>query len=223
MAEPGQDAREFWEQFYAEHERVWSGRANARLVEVAAALPPGRALDLGCGEGGDAVWLAEQGWQVLAVDVSTRALQRARAAAVERNVLARIDFARHDLSDSFPAGRFDLVSAQFLHSTARLDRATVLRRAADAVTVGGTLLIVDHAAAPPWAADHARDHEFPTIDGVLAALRLDDAHWTRLRAERADRQAVGPDGQVGTLADNVFVLRRNRSAATRRRGRSGPA
>ncbi|PQM48086.1 Sarcosine/dimethylglycine N-methyltransferase [Mycobacterium talmoniae] len=208
MTEPLQDAREFWEQFYAENERVWSGRANARLVEVASALSLGRALDLGCGEGGDAVWLAEQGWRVLAVDVSTRALDRARAVATERNVVARIDFACHDLSDSFPDGRFDLVSAQFLHSTARLDRATVLRRAADAVAVGGTLLIVDHAAAPPWAGDHARDHEFPTIAGVLAALRLDDAHWTRLRAERADRRAVGPDGQVGTLADNVFVLRR---------------
>lgn len=210
MTESVQDAREFWEQFYAENERVWSGRANARLVEVAAGLSPGRALDLGCGEGGDAVWLAEHGWQVLAVDVSAGAIQRAGAAAGERNLESGIDFERHDLSDSFPDGRYDLVSAQFLHSPARLDREVVLRRAADAVSVGGTPLIVDHAAAPPWAGEHARDHEFPTVEGVLAALALDDARWERLRAERVEREVVGPDGQTATLADNVFVLRRKR-------------
>lgn len=210
MTEPLQDAREFWEQFYAENEQVWSGRANARLVEVASGLSPGRALDLGCGEGGDALWLAEHGWGVLAVDVSEAALQRSREAAVEQNTMSHIDFERHDLSDSFPDGHFDLVSAQFLHSTARLDREVVLRRAADAVAVGGTLLIVDHAAAPPWAGEHARDHVFPTVDGVLAALQLDDARWTRLRAEHAEREGVGPDGQTVTLGDNVFVLRRNR-------------
>lgn len=208
MTEPLQDAREFWEQFYAENERVWSGRANARLVEVASGLSPGRALDLGCGEGGDAIWLAEHGWGVLAVDVSEAVLQRAGAVAGERNIASRIDFQRHDLSDSFPDGRYDLVSAQFLHSPVRLDREVVLRRAADAVAVGGTLLIVDHASAPPWAGEHARDHVFPTVEGVLAALQLDDARWTRLRAERVEREAVGPDGQAVTLGDNVFVLRR---------------
>lgn len=208
MTEPVQDAREFWEQFYGGDERIWSGQVNLRLAEVAADLAPGRALDLGCGEGADAIWLAEDGWQVVAVDVSAKALDRARAAAQKRDVLSRITFERHDLSTSFPDGRFDLVSAQFLHSPVRLDRETVLRRAADAVAVGGRLLIVDHGAAPPWAGEQAHDHRFATVEEVLSDLRLDEARWERLRAEPVDRDALGPDGQTATLTDNVILLRR---------------
>lgn len=208
MTEPEQDAQEFWEQFYGGDERIWSGRVNAHLAEVTADLAPGRALDLGCGEGADAVWLAEDGWQVVAVDVADNALSRARAAAAQRGVSSRIRFERHDLSASFPAGRFDLVSAQFLHSPARLDREAVLRRAAEAVAVGGRLLIVDHGAAPPWAGEHAHEHHFATVDEVLAGLALDDKQWERLRAETVARAAVGPDGQAATLSDNVILLRR---------------
>ncbi|OBH20117.1 class I SAM-dependent methyltransferase [Mycolicibacter sinensis] len=208
MTESVQDAREFWEQFYGGDERVWSGQVNLRLAEVAADLAPGRALDLGCGEGADAIWLAEDGWQVVAVDVSANALDRARAAAQKRDVLSRISFQRHDLSTSFPDGRFDLVSAQFLHSPVRLDRETVLRRAADAVAVGGRLLIVDHGAAPPWAGEQAHDHRFATVEEVLSDLHLDEARWERLRAEPVDRDALGPDGQTATLTDNVILLRR---------------
>ncbi|MEB3020906.1 class I SAM-dependent methyltransferase [[Mycobacterium] crassicus] len=208
MTESTQDAQEFWEEFYGGHEKVWSGRVNAQLADIAADLAPGRALDLGCGEGADAIWLAEDGWQVVAVDVSANALERARAAAEQRDVAARIRFERHDLSASFPAGSFDLVSAQFLHSPAKLDRETVLRRAADAVAVGGLLLIVDHGAAPPWAGEHGHEHHFAPVEEVLAAMALDDRRWERLRAQTVDRDAVGPDGQAAILTDNVILLRR---------------
>ena len=204
--QPG-DAEQFWEQRYSSSERAWSGRVNARLPEVAAELPPGRALDLGCGEGADALWLAEHGWHAVAVDVSATALQRGSDAASERNLLDRIEFQRHDLNESFPDGMFDLVSAQYLHSPARLDRDTVLRRAAEHVAPGGVLLVVDHAAAPPWAQQHL--HRFPSIDDVLASLRLDPANWTRVRTESVERETVGPDGQPATLIDNVIVLRRS--------------
>lgn len=202
---PG-DAREFWEERYGSTERVWSGRVNARLAEVAADLPPGRALDLGCGEGADALWLAERGWRVVAVDVSDTALRRAADAASARNLNETIDFQRHDLNEGFPDGTFDLVSAQYLHSPARLDRDRVLRQAADRVDAGGVLLIVDHAAPPPWSQHH--DHCLPGIDDVLASLRLDPAAWAQVRAETSGRETVGPDGEIATLKDNVIVLRR---------------
>lgn len=208
MSEPQCDAQQFWDEFYGGHDRIWSGRVNVQLAQIAAELAPGRALDLGCGEGADAVWLAEHGWRVVAVDVSANALDRARAAAQQRDVLPYVRFELHDLSVSFPTGRFELVSAQFLHSPARLDRDTALRRAADAVAVGGRLLIVDHGAAPPWSGEHAAEHRFATVEEVLAGLRLDDGRWERLRAETVERDAVGPDGQPGTLQDNVILLRR---------------
>lgn len=203
-----EDAQRFWEQRYSSSERTWSGRVNAQLAAVAVDLPAGRALDLGCGEGADAVWLAERGWQVLAVDISATALQRAAEGASARNVLGRINFQRHDLNQTFPDGMFDLVSAQYLHSPAPLQRETVLCRAADHVAPGGLLLIVDHGEAPPWAKEHL--HRFPGIDEVLAPLQLDAAKWTRVRTERVKRETVGPDGEPATLLDNVIVLRRSR-------------
>ncbi len=200
------DVQRFWEERYRSAERVWSGQVNPRLVEVVADLPVGRALDLGCGEGADALWLAERGWEVVAVDISATALQRATAAASARNMLAHIDFQRHDLNESFPEGTFDLVSAQYLHSPARLERDGVLQRAAERVNRGGVLLIVDHGAPPPWAEHH--NHHFAGIEEVVASLQLDAPCWTRLRTEALEREMAGPNGEVGTMADNVMVLRR---------------
>jgi SAM-dependent methyltransferase len=155
------DAQEHREQHYGARERIWSGRVNARLAEAVEPLRPGRALDLGCGEGADALWLAYRGWRVVAVDVSHTALQRAAADALYRGLERRIDFQWRDLSDSFPEGTFDLVAAHYLHSPVRLDREHVLHRAAEAVAAGGLLLIVDHGVAPPWASKLAHDHLFP--------------------------------------------------------------
>lgn len=200
------DAQQFWEDRYRSVQRAWSGRVNPRLVEVATGLPTGRALDLGCGEGADALWLAEHGWQVVAVDVSATALQRATEAASARKLLTHIDFQRHDLNESFPQGMFDLISAQYFHSPARLDRETVLRRAAGRVSQGGVLLIVDHGAAPPWARHD--DHHFAGIEEVLASLQLEANQWMQLRTEAADREMVGPNGEVGTMTDNIMALRR---------------
>ena len=202
------EAQQHWDEHYGERARVWSGRVNARLAEVAESLTPGRALDLGCGEGADALWLAERGWQVVAVDISGIALQRAADDARARDLPGSIDFQQHDLSDSFPVGRFDLVSAQFLHSTVRLDRVQALRKAADAVDPGGLLIIVDHGAAPPWTSKLSNDHEFPSAEEVVDSLDLRDAEWEQVRAEAVEREAVGPDGEIGTLTYNVIVLRR---------------
>ena len=206
--ESDRSAQEYWEEHYGERERIWSGRVNVQLAKVVADMPPGRALDLGCGEGGDAVWLAERGWQVVAVDVSETALGRASAEARARGVLDRIDFQHHDLSDSFPAGSFDLASAQFLHSTVRLERTQVLRNAASAVVPGGRLVIVDHAAPPPFSKKVPHDHPFPSPEEVLAELDLPAAEWERERVEVVDRDGTDPDGEPFVWRDNLMVLRR---------------
>lgn len=196
-----------WEARYAEREQIWSGRVNPWLAEVASALPLGRALDLGCGEGADVLWLAEKGWQVVGVDISDTALARATAEADRRGVADRVNFRQMNLSDDFPDGMFDLVSAQFLQSLVRLDRENIFTAAARAVAPGGTLLIVDHGAAPPWA-QHIHDHVFPTVDNVLAGIDVQPGQWERVRADALERDAVGPDGQQAVLIDNVIVLRR---------------
>ena len=195
-----------WEEHYSAKPQVWSGKVNARLAAIAPELAGTRALDLGCGEGADAIWLAEHGWTVVAVDVSSTALERGRAAAAQRGVAERIDFQQHDLDTGFPAGEFDLVSAQFLHSPVEKDRPAILRRAAAAVAPGGTLLVVDHAAAPPWAT-RMHDHVFPTAQSVLAGLDLDGG-WEPIFVGILEREVAGPDGQQATLADNVIRIRR---------------
>jgi SAM-dependent methyltransferase len=205
------DVKAHWEEHYGERERVWSGRVNVQFARVAAELPPGRALDLGCGEGADAVWLAQRGWDVVAVDISETALGRAVEAASSRGVADLIEFVQLDLSDTFPAGTFDLVSAQFLHSTVRLDRARILAQAAEAVRPGGLLIIVDHGSAPPWASKLDHVHEFPSAGEVFAGLDLAAGGFDRLRVDSVEREAVGPDGQVVPWTDNVIVVRRRDS------------
>ena len=108
------EVKQHWEDRYAERDRIWSGRVNRWLAEVAEPLTPGRALDLGCGEGGDTMWLAEHGWQIVGVDISETALGRAAAEASARGVSDRVEFRQTNLSESFPEGTFDLISAQFL-------------------------------------------------------------------------------------------------------------
>ena len=207
-SEHDQSPQAYWEARYGERDRIWSGRVNAQFAEIVEDLPAGRALDLGCGEGGDALWLAEHGWQVKAVDISETALGRAADEARVRGVGDRIEFERHDLSDSFPAGRFDLVSAQFLHSLVRLERPQILRKAAAAIDPGGVLVIVDHGAAPPFSKNVPHDHPFPSAEEVIDGLGLAPSEWERARVEEVEREATAPDGQQVTLKDNVMVLRR---------------
>jgi SAM-dependent methyltransferase len=203
---------EFWERHYSGTERIWSGRPNALLVETAATLTPGRALDLGCGEGGDAVWLARHGWDVTAVDVSASALERTRRLAGSAGV--RVTTQRHDLASSLPDGAYELVSAQYFQSPVDFPRDAVLRRVASAVVPGGLLLVVDHGAAPPWSA-HAHDGtRFPAPAETLASLGLDE-DWVIERAEAVERAGTGPGGVTGTLVDNVIAARRQTESRVR--------
>jgi len=200
------EAEQFWEQHYRGRDQVFSGNANPLLVEVAGPLPAGSALDLGCGEGGDAIWLARHGWQVTAVDVAATALARAAQHAEAAGVAQRIDFHQHDLTRSQPTGSFDLVSAQYLQSPVTLPREQVLRAVSQVVAVGGLLLVVDHASVPPWSwADP--DTRFPTPEQLLASLQL-PGQWHSERLEAPSRQADGPGGQHAVVTDNIVAVRR---------------
>lgn len=203
---------DYWEERYAGTERVWSGRVNHVLSQVAAELTPGRALDLGCGEGADVLWLAGQGWDATGVDISPTAVSRGTQAAAAAGLSDRAHFVAMDASDpgALPEGeRYDLITASFLHSLVTLPRTEILRRAADRVTSGGRLLITSHAAPPPWADPGHHEHRFLTAEQEVAELGLDADRWQVLIAEARTRQATGPDGQPATLEDTVVLLRRS--------------
>ncbi|QES50237.1 SAM-dependent methyltransferase [Streptomyces venezuelae] len=199
---------EFWDARYGQSDRIWSGRPNAVLVREAADLAPGRALDLGCGEGADVVWLARQGWQVTGTDISGVALGRAAEHVAEAGVADRVDLRQHDLGVSFPAGEFDLVSACFLHTPGEMPRELILRRAAAAVAPGGTLLVAGHAGPPSWDPDTHRGFPFPTPEEVLEQLELPDGKWEVLVCAEHEQTMTAPDGSPGTRPDNALKVRR---------------
>lgn len=131
-----------WDERYRATGLLWGAGPNRRFAELAADLLPGHALDLGCGEGRNAIWLAEQGWQVTAVDFSPVALERAARLAGERGV--GVDFQCRDLRTWSPPGAaFDLVAIIYLHLPSD-DLQRVHARAARAVAPGGSLLILGH-------------------------------------------------------------------------------
>ncbi|KJQ55559.1 SAM-dependent methyltransferase [Microbacterium sp. SA39] len=209
------DPAEFWEERYRssrdESGQVWSGRVNAAVEHEVAALTPGTALELGCGEGGDALWLAAHGWSVTAIDISTTALAVGAAEAERKGLADRIAWVHADLSTWRPTSSFDLVASAFLHSPVELPREEVLRRAASAVAPGGRLLVVGHGAPPPGAKLSHEQHggpPLPTPDEVLASLELADG-WTTETSALVDRSAVWRDGSDITLVDAVLRIRRS--------------
>ena len=201
------DGATFWEAHYRAKTAPSGGRPSAALVRFAGDRALGRALDLGCARGDDAIWLARQGWHTTGVDVSETAVAAARDTAAAAGVTDRTTFARHDLSESFPEGRFDLVTALFLHSPANFPRVDVLRRAAGAVAPGGLMLTASHASVAPWSWSDPGT-AFPTPGEELAELDLDPAAWTRVFVGAPEREATGPDGQTATVTDNILALER---------------
>lgn len=198
----------FWDQHYQTTIRPWSGEANYVLVDMVENSPPGTALDLGCGEGGDAVWLAMRGWRVAAVDVSATVLDRVRQLAAASGVKERVSAEQHDLARTFPNGAFDLVTALFLHSPLDFPREQVLRQSVRAVAPGGMLLIVDHGSVAPWSWKQDADPHFPSPEDILASLDLEPNVWRTERLASPKREATGPGGQTAIVVDTVVAVRR---------------
>lgn len=200
----------YWNDRYGNSGKIWSGNPNPQLVAEVAPLDSGRpgapkrALDVGCGEGADSVWLAKQGWQVTGVDISSVALQRAAEHCTGLESAGAIAWEHHDLLDWIPPlASFELVSAQFMHLP-RADREQLFARLASAVAPGGTLLIVGHSPADREAGSHRAlsTDKFFTADEIAAAL--DAALWDVLVAESRPRSTAGHDGEPITIHDEVM-------------------
>ncbi|UGT67551.1 class I SAM-dependent methyltransferase [Nocardia gipuzkoensis] len=202
------DAVTFWDGVYAARPEATTPQPNCRLAEMISSLPPGNTLDLGCGDGGDALWLAHQGWHVTAIDISAVAVERLGRLAISHGLGDRIVAERHDLRESFPQGWFDLICAHYLHTPFAMDRATVLRAAARVLRSGGRLLVVDHGSTAPWSWNQAPDLRYPTPHEVAAGIGLDPATWTVERADAPRRIATGPDGRTAEVTDHVLLIRR---------------
>lgn len=206
-----------WDHRYAGPDRAWSGNPNGTLVREAAPLPPGRALDVGAGEGADALWLAERGWQVTATDISGNALARIRAEAERRGLAPdTLTLLRGDANDPAPFGSdvFDLVSLQY-GSFKRTPDQRALRSLLAAVAPGGTLLVVHHDLAahahdPADAATQTRMYDpdaFVGVAEIAAALTADPATWHIETHETRDR----PPGAASTHHVADLVLRATRT------------
>lgn len=200
----------FWDEKYGKAGRVWSGSPNPHLVSTIASLSAGRALDVGAGEGADAIWLAKKEWTVIAVDISGVALERGRSAASDCGaaVSSRITWKKCDiLSEPLPPGPFDLVALHFMHLKEE-ERKPLFERSFAVVAPGGTLMIVAH---------HPSDLEttvmrpkipelFYTADEITAML---DESWTVLVCDKRPRNGKDADGNVVTIHDTVLIARRS--------------
>jgi SAM-dependent methyltransferase len=200
----------FWDERYGSTDALWSGNPNPQLLSEASDLGPGRALDVGCGEGADAIWLAERGWQVTALDISTVALERGAARAMEAGaeVAERITWLHADLASWIPgAESFDLVSIQFMHLP-KDQREPLYRRLAESVAPGGTLLIVGHHPSDMQTTmprPVVRDLFFTGSD---LEADLDPVRWEIIVNAERERDATDPDGHTVTIHDTVLRARR---------------
>jgi len=209
--------RDYWEDRYRSSDAIWSGNPNAQLVIHAADLAPGDALDVGSGEGADAIWLAERGWRVTGMDISAVALDRAaqRAALAGQDIADRIAWRQANLLSWDPAeppsslAAYDLVSAQYMHLPRDILQS-VHRRLAACVRPGGTMLIVGHHPADlqtSMGRPNVPDM-FYTAEDVAATL--DPADWQVTVADAPGRSASDPDGRTITIRDAVLTAIRRR-------------
>ena len=196
-----------WDRRYAGRDLVWTAEPNRFLVAETAALAPGRALDLACGEGRNAVWLAQQGWQAVGVDFSPVALHKARELAADRNV--SVDWLAADLREYRPAPEaFDLVLVFYLQLPAA-ERRPILRSAAQAVAPGGMFLIVAHDSS-----NLEHGYGGPQDPAVLYGAQdviadIDGAGLQIERAERVHRLVPTSDGERVALDVLVRACRRD--------------
>ncbi len=199
---------ENWDRRYGEKPSLWSGHVNAALEEEVGSLTPGTALDVACGEGGDALWMAERGWQVEAVDVSRVALDRAAAQAEARDLQGRVSWQQRDvLAWQPPPSTYDLVSVTFLHFPVEL-RTRVYAGLAAAVRPGGSFLVVAHH--PSDLVTTVRRPPEPDLFFTPEDLTADlGDEWDVVSARVRPKSARDGDDREVTVHDTVLRAHRH--------------
>ena len=198
------ETKAFWDEMYRGRDGLRHREPHPYLPTALASVTPGRALELGCGDGVGAVWLASHGWTVTAVDVSEVALGIAAERAERAGVPSRITWQRADLADWTTQETFDLVTAFFLHSPLELNCAATLARVAGQTREGGILLSVGHYTLPPWAWDPDDTDSLLRASELAAAIGLRDHEWRIVVADEVERAVTGHDGQAATVLDAVL-------------------
>ena len=200
ISETGPTRAEIWDARHAAQGPIESKDADPTLVEEAATMTPGVALDLGAGDGRNAVWLAGHGWRVSAVDFSDVAIDRGQALAIAAGV--EIDWRREDLLTwAPPAAAFDLVALFFIHLPEG-ERRGVYARAAAAVRPGGTLLVVGHDCSN--LRDGFGGPQDPDVLFTPADIVRDlPARFTIIRAETVRRPGVPPPAPIDAIVRAV--------------------
>ncbi|RYV49517.1 class I SAM-dependent methyltransferase [Pengzhenrongella frigida] len=187
-----------WDARYATDELIWTAEPNRWLVETFAGRPPGVALDLGAGEGRNSLWLAAAGWDVTAVDFSVEAIRKGRAvqAAHAPETIPRVTWVHADLRSYVPVPRSSTAVAVLYIHLPGADRRTLARAAAEALAVGGVLLVVGHDATNPT--EGIGGPSDPAVLFTAADVVADLAGLPGLEVRRAERRGrpVGTDGRV---------------------------
>lgn len=198
-----------WEDRYSGGDTIWSGHPNAQLVAEVSGLTPGTALDVGCGEGGDVIWLAHHGWRVTGADFSANGLARAARHADEAGVADRTDWWQVDARTFAADGRsYDLVTSHFLHPPEG-GMVEVARRLSEAVAPGGHLLVVGHAPSEVFThlTESQRQAMFLAEDLLPGLPDGFDALVVEQRPRTTTRDGVTVD------VDDSTLLARRRLAA----------
>lgn len=201
--------KDYWDQHW-EHDRpqaTAAPSANPYLIRETSDLAPGSALDAGCGEGAEAIWLASRGWHVTAADIAAAALARAASrAAAQTPASGLVRWVEADLTSWAPGTQYDLVTTNYAHPA--MPQLAFYQRIAEWVAPGGTLLIVGHLHGHDPAGHDVAGHEHhpPAEASVTAAditAVLDGASWEIVTSEERSRTLDGHDGQAIQLRDAV--------------------
>ncbi len=188
------DTPDFWNEIWADTEDCGSG-SDEILADQVRRLTPGRALDVGCGTGANAVWLATQGWQVTAVDYSVVAIQKGKRLAAERGV--NLEFVVADASQYQPQGNYDLITCFYIQLFPQ-HRVGMLANMSEALAPGGTFLLVSHdKSGPPdgWSEDDLLSLTTPEeIVAELGDLQIEQAFVLSHDAEGSHASHVHHDG-----------------------------